>query len=416
MPTNSCAFQIPLSLYIHIPWCVRKCPYCDFSSYSRPTNFDEAAYLSAVLADLQHERMRIAASLREPILTSIYIGGGTPTILSCHSIAQLMAKVYALFAPNGKDWRDFEITIEANPGTIDENYCKRLLEMGINRLSLGVQSLQDEKLHALGRIYDVETAQKSAALARNAGFTNINLDLMYGLPLQSVEDVVFDLQSAAALKPTHISWYQLTLEENTPWGKNPPASLPNSDMIWKMQKQGQKILSALGYKQYEVAAFCKQNYQCAHNINYWQFGDYLGVGAGAHGKLTMTAHDSAVGGGHKVKRYSKSILGWNNIDKHVCRTGECCNTKLVDYSTLAVKEELIARKDLPLEFMLNALRLYKPFSYRLFEERTGLPIATIEKELLCAAERGYIKLKADCITTTAHGKNFLNDLLEIFIK
>lgn len=389
--------NIPLSLYIHFPWCLRKCPYCDFLSYPCSSDFDENIYIDAVVRDLQQELFCLGGNggIKEKI-SSIYIGGGTPSLLSVVGVQKLLTQINYLCEVVA----DAEITIESNPGTIDSEYCRGLLDCGVTRLSIGVQSLQDEKLRLLGRIHDAVTACQSVVAAQLAGFRNINLDLMFGLPQQSVADALYDLQAAINLAPMHISWYQFTLEKGTVFYTQPPEAMPDVEVIWQMENEGKQFLSEQGFMQYEVSAYCRGGQKCLHNLNYWQFGDYLGVGVGAHGKLTV--NDEKSEHNYLVTRYSKLI------QPHIYCTAQQRND-------FVASEEVIATENLSGEFMMNALRLYQAVPLSLFVERTGLPLQRIENELQQAVALGLLTLTADSMITTNKGKNFLNDLIQIFM-
>lgn len=363
-----------ISLYIHFPWCRCKCPYCDFNSYVLPKSKPEliTGYVDLLLADLENEAKR-APNFN---LISIYFGGGTPSLLLPSAVKKIINRARDLFsfAP------DIEITLEANPGTINLELCEGFKDAGINRISLGVQSFNDEKLKAIGRIHDAKQAQDAICAIKQAGFSNFNLDIMFGLPGQSIDDVMSDLRIALGFALPHFSWYQLTLEPNTKFAAKPPI-LPHNEALWDIQQAGQDLLAQSGLLQYEVSAYSVSGLECKHNVNYWQYGDYLGIGAGAHGKITR-----ANGG---VLRYIKY------------------------FQEQQEQEVLITER--PFEFMLNALRLYRPISYALFHERTGVTIDAIAKELQQAESLGLVELQSDAIVTTAHGRNFLNDLLEIFL-
>jgi len=373
----------PLSLYLHIPWCVRKCPYCDFNSHEAGRSLDEAAYLQALVRDLESSLPAVWGRR----INSIFIGGGTPSLLTPDTVAQLLSSIRALLPVNP----DTEITLEANPGTVDRGRFAGFIDAGINRLSIGVQSFEDEKLSALGRIHDRREALRAIDAARAAGFDNLNLDLMFGLPGQSEQQAIDDLRTALGLQPEHISLYQLTIEPNTLFHHSPPA-LPEDDAIWSMQQSLQQLLSQSGYHQYEVSAYAREGRQCRHNLNYWQFGDYLGIGAGAHGKISMA--DSIV------------------------RTSKRRHPQ--DYLRLAGSDECgssheLARDDRILEFMMNALRLGDGFPVSLFQERTGLAFNNIVAPLETAEARGLIERDALLIKPTENGQRYLNDLLQIFM-
>jgi oxygen-independent coproporphyrinogen-3 oxidase len=383
---NNILTTTPLSLYIHIPWCTRKCPYCDFNSYEVKAAPIEN-YIEAMISDLKQDSVRVA---NRPLL-SIYIGGGTPSLLSAKTFDKLLTAIRNIF-DFGKN---IEISIEANPGTIDKQKCIDYKNIGINRLSLGVQSFQDDKLFSLGRIHNAQVALETINYALDAGFDNLNIDIMFGIPGQTLEDAIFDVNKAISLNVPHISWYQLTIEPKTPFYTNPPV-LPNEDVIMKIRTAGHKLFEEHKYKQYEVSAYCKaKKYQCKHNVNYWEFGDYLGVGAGAHGKITDLA-------AKKIIRTAKKA----NPDDYL-------TADKMSLSLLA-EERVMTEKELPVEFMMNALRLYRDIPISLFTERTGLSVDVIMENLKKAEELKLIKLNDKKITTTKKGKEFLNDLLEIF--
>lgn len=374
---------IPLSLYIHIPWCVKKCPYCDFNSHTLRDNLPEEAYIARLLQDLTNELPHI----QQRSIQSIFFGGGTPSLFKPQSIAQLLNEVKNLtsFAP------DIEITLEANPGTIDEERFHGFKEAGVNRLSIGIQSFAPHHLTALGRIHDQALALRAAKAATAAGFTNFNLDLMYGLPQQTLEEALADLKTAISFNPTHLSWYQLTLEPNTLFYYQKP-TLPDDELIEAMHHQGHSLLNEAGYQHYEISAHGKPNHFCRHNLNYWLFGDYIGIGAGAHSKMTHF-QDQTIHRNWKVKNpkdylTANSMLGDANI---------------------------IQTKDLPFEFMMNALRLKQKIPLQLFIERTGLALSSIEEKLNRAVKQGLLVWKDDAIQPTTMGYRFLNDLVGMFL-
>jgi putative oxygen-independent coproporphyrinogen III oxidase len=428
--TMDIPLAVPLALYIHFPWCLRKCPYCDFLSYARnDVVFDETLYLDALLRDLAVEWQRVesggdcggnnsgsrvgAPASRE--ISSIYIGGGTPSLLSSRGVARLLATIFM----QCKVRSDAEITIEANPDTLNAAYCRGLRAGGINRISIGVQSLQDEKLRWLGRVHDAATARRAVDAAGAGGFSNINLDLMFGVPTQSAHDAIADLTAALALSPTHLSWYQFTLEEGSMFYRQPPprAVLPSEEELWQMQQEGQQLLRDYNFMQYEVSAYSLAGYQCQHNLNYWSFGDYLGVGSGAHGKVTL-ASVVAERVGYQVLRYHKikQPQVYCTVVQQGARQPNAVGDKMVfSGSRFSVEEKIIAPSELPFEFMLNALRLYQPIPYQLFVERTGLPIEAILDKLQRAESLELLELTADSFSTTDKGKNFLNDLISIFL-
>lgn len=375
--------QIPLSLYIHIPWCQRKCPYCDFNSYRAPNNIPETEYLNALLQDLNNDLQLIQG--RE--LSSIFIGGGTPTMLAPKTFATLLDQT----AKTASLKQNIEITTEANPGTIDKNTLDELKLAGINRLSIGVQSFNNKSLKQLGRIHTAQQAINNIKNAQDCGFQNINLDLMYALPQQTIDEAINDVTAAINLNPTHLSWYQLTIEPNTVFYKQRPET-PNEATSIKIQNEGQQLLATNNYQQYEISAYSQPTHQCQHNLNYWQFGDYLGIGAGAHSKITNLTTGA-------ITRFSKH---------------EKPNEYLANDSYIATSET-ITQTQLPTEFMMNALRLLEPIPLQLFTERTGLEIATIEKQLYKAQDLKLITIANQTIQTTTKGRTYLNDLIALFI-
>lgn len=379
---------LPLALYLHLPWCVKKCPYCDFNSHRAGDNPPRERYISALVQDLRYE----AARADERPLTSIFIGGGTPSLFSGEEIGQILTAVRAQFelAPN------IEITMEANPGTVERHNLGGYRQAGVNRLSLGAQSFDAGCLQRLGRIHGPDDIGHAFADARDAGFANINLDLMFALPGQTLAMAASDLASAVALQPEHLSLYQLTLEPNTVFHQRPPADLPDDDLSWDMQEAAFGFLGRAGYRRYEISAFARDGQVCQHNRNYWQFGDYLAVGAGAHGKLTTSSG--------QVLRYRKPA--------HPQTWMECAERGDLDQH----RPQALAASDLVFEFMLNALRLPEGFQEQDFEERTGLSFTAARdkvaelagRELLEPAEqRGW--------RPTALGLRFLNELQAHFL-
>lgn len=371
--------MIPLSLYIHIPWCIRKCPYCDFNSHEADT-IPEDAYVDALLADLAGHQ----EESRERPIQSIFIGGGTPSLFSPDAISRLLAGVRAIVTVAD----DAEVTLEANPGTVQEktksgSRFAGFKAAGINRISLGVQSFNPRHLTALGRIHTAQEASLAFAGLRQAGISNVNLDLMHGLPGQDVAGAIADLETAIALGPEHISWYQLTIEPNTVFHKRPP-QLPDEDTLWDIYEAGVKLLAAHGYQRYEVSAFAREGQRSRHNINYWEFGDYIGIGAGAYGKLTN---------GDGISRTRKSRLP---------------KDYLAERRTI---RHPVVPSELPLEFMMNALRLVNGFELELFETRTMLPRAKVEPFLADAVQRGLLTMADDHVKPTTRGINHLNDML-----
>lgn len=375
--------MIPLSLYIHIPWCIKKCPYCDFNSHQSPSVIPEKAYIDKLLQDLEQDLSLIWGRK----IISIFFGGGTPSLFSPSSYTYLLQQLHARLAFHP----DIEITLEANPGTVEQLHFQGFREAGINRLSLGIQSFQSDKLQQLGRIHSAEQAEKAIENALLAGFSNFNIDLMYGLPQQTCDDALFDLKTAISYQPSHLSWYQLTLEPNTHFSRFPP-TLPDDDAIWTMQLDGQALLAKNNYEQYEISAYQQNDNPCRHNLNYWQFGDYLGIGAGAHSKITDLASGNVV------------------------RTWKTKHPKqyLATTESFIAGERIIPKEELALEFLLNALRLHQPIPISLFEERTQLPFATFDTHWQKAITAGLLERHSQHINTTPLGKRFLNDLLHIF--
>jgi putative oxygen-independent coproporphyrinogen III oxidase len=377
----------PLSLYIHIPWCVRKCPYCDFNSHEFQGMLPETVYVSAVLRDLEHEAGRIGG--RE--VQSIFIGGGTPSLLSGEAVRRLLSGVRTRV----KVAAAAEVTLESNPGSVD---CGRLMdyqEAGLNRLSIGVQSFRARQLAALGRIHGVDDALLAFEAARRAGVSNINLDLMFGLPEDDVDGSLQDLSQAIALGPEHLSWYQLAIAPNTAFYRHPP-ELPDDDQVFAAYEAGRALLRERGYLQYEVSAYARAGAECRHNRNYWEFGDYLGIGAGAHGKLSDLANGRIVRSAKRAKPLSY-MNGAGSL-------------------AAIVEEYRLTEAQLTVEFMMNALRLCAGFPLSLFTERTGLPVEAIEATLEEARERALIEVRAGWIRPTEWGYRYLNELVYLFYR
>ncbi|MES9900520.1 MAG: radical SAM family heme chaperone HemW [Sedimenticola sp.] len=377
--------NIPLALYFHIPWCIQKCPYCDFNSHAVKGELDEVGYVSALLADLDYELTQLPK--RE--VESIFIGGGTPSLFSANGIRRLLDGVQDRLSLVA----DAEITLEANPGTLETGRYAGYREAGVNRLSLGVQSFDADALVRLGRIHGPEEAVAAVESAESAGFDNFNLDLMFGLPEQTVEQAQIDLERVIGLAPTHISYYQLTLEPNTPFYRDPPI-LPEDELLWNIQVAGQALLQDAGYHQYEVSAYAQTNRRCRHNLNYWHFGDYLGIGAGAHGKVTHP------GNGRVERRWRL-----RSPADFIAHAG--------GGAAIAGSREL-RRSDLILEFLMNALRLTEGFDSGLFSERTGLCSELLLSQMEGPVQRGLVVVKGGRITPTALGAQFLDDLLSQF--
>nr|WP_232511637.1 radical SAM family heme chaperone HemW [Herbaspirillum sp. meg3] len=373
----------PLSLYVHFPWCVKKCPYCDFNSHEVKGSFPEDAYLDALRADLESALPLIWGRK----IYSIFIGGGTPSLLSAAGLDRLLSDIRTLLPMDV----DIEITMEANPGTFEAEKFKSYRASGINRLSIGIQSFNSTHLAALGRIHDGEQARRAVDIA-HANFDNFNLDLMYALPSQSLDEARRDIQTAIDCAPPHLSLYHLTLEPNTLFAKYPPA-VPDDDVSADMQDMITELTTAAGYQHYEVSAYAKSKHQARHNLNYWQFGDYLGIGAGAHSKLSFP---------HRIVRQMRHKHPQTYLEK--MRTGN------------AIQEEgEIGRDALGFEFMLNALRLQDGFPANLFAERTGMGINNIDAALNEAEKKGLLYRDHMNIRPTELGRRFLNDLQEMFL-
>ena len=378
-------FMIPISIYIHFPWCLKKCPYCDFHSCRiNAENLPEKPYLEALLVDLEND----LKFLQGRTARSVYFGGGTPSLFS----PIIFEKILDYLAGKSVFGKNTEITLEVNPGTITLEKARCWKGFGINRLSIGIQSFQDEKLKALGRIHNSEEAVRAVEIAKEAGFSNINLDLMFGLPNQTLTDALYDLNTVFSLEPTHLSWYELTLEPGTVFFKNPPI-LPNENEMLVIQEKGLETILKNGFNQYEVSAYSKgiEN-RSQHNLNYWQFGDYLGIGAGAHGKITDLVSN-------KIIRYSKI----ENSKKYLAASNK--------YQT---NNEEIFGKNLVFEFMLNALRLYDKIPITLFTDRTGLDFNSINSIISVAKSRELMDCDEKYFWTTPKGKTFLNELLILF--
>ena len=380
----------PLSLYIHIPWCVKKCPYCDFNSHAQVGGLPQDAYVTALLADLEQDLADFGDAARHRPLRSVFFGGGTPSLFSPDAIGRILAGV----AERLDFAQGSEITLETNPGTIEHGRFDGYLAAGINRISFGVQSFDDALLHRLGRIHSASDAARVVGEARAAGFDNFNIDLMYALPGQEPGGALRDIEQAIALAPTHISHYQLTIEPNTGFAAKPPV-LPDGDTAWDMQEACQQRLAEAGYAQYEISAYAQRGRRSVHNLNYWQFGDYLGIGAGAHGKLT----DVAAGFIRRRAKQRTPRAYLQHAGQPRCVTGD---TRL-------------AADDLPFEYMMNALRLVDGVPTGEFAERTGLSPDSIATKLDLAITRGWIVRDADRLQTSELGQRFLNDVIGVFL-
>ncbi|MCG8670435.1 MAG: radical SAM family heme chaperone HemW [Pseudomonadales bacterium] len=375
--------QPPLSLYIHFPWCVRKCPYCDFNSHE--TNaIPETEYINALLNDFHQD----ASLWQGRELKSIFMGGGTPSLFSAKAIDELLKQLRQNidFAP------DIEITLEANPGTFEQEKFAGYHAAGINRLSVGVQSFNSEHLSTLGRIHTADEASQAMYSLRSAGFNNFNIDIMHGLPNQSIEQALADLQQAITLKPTHLSWYQLTIEPNTIFYSKPPR-LPKDEILWQIQETGQDLLAANGYEQYEISAYSQDERQSKHNLNYWRFGDYLALGAGAHGKITDSKKQQII-------RYQKTRLpkDYLNSDK-----------------VFTASQKTIDCDELNFEFFMNGFRLNQGVSKSDYECLTGLKLEHTNKPIEKAIALGLLQETATAWIPTEQGRLYLNDLLQLFL-
>jgi len=371
-----------LSLYIHIPWCVRKCPYCDFNSHEAES-IPEQQYIDALLLDLELD-LELAQG-RE--LHSIFIGGGTPSLFSANAINKLLCGINTKLSFA----KDIEITMEANPGTAEAVRFKAYQVAGINRLSIGVQSFDDKHLKKLGRIHSAKQAISAVEMAQSAGFDNVNIDLMHGLPQQTAAEACSDIQQAIALQPQHISWYQLTIEPNTQFYNKPP-QLPTEGVLDSTQRAGVELLEKNQFLQYEISAYTKDHKRSLHNLNYWRFGDYLGIGAGAHSKITTASTGS-------IDRYWKRRQPehyLNNHDKFIAGT------------------RVLNQEDLVMEYMMNSLRLNEGFTFSQFEQHTGLPRDIIASQLLKLQQRELIAIQEERIATTTLGQRFLDSVLQEF--
>ncbi|MCC8459862.1 radical SAM family heme chaperone HemW [Photorhabdus aegyptia] len=371
----------PLSLYIHIPWCVQKCPYCDFNSHALKGDVPHREYVDHLLADLKTDLPMVNG--RE--VTTIFIGGGTPSLLSSQAMQQLLDGVRALLPVSPQA----EITMEANPGTVEADRFSGYQQAGINRISIGVQSFSPDKLARLGRIHGPDEAKRAAHLAASLGLRSFNLDLMHGLPNQSLDEALDDLRQAIALSPPHLSWYQLTIEPNTSFGSRPPI-LPDDDALWDIFSQGHQLLTAAGYQQYETSAYAKPGYQCQHNLNYWRFGDYLGIGCGAHGKITFE-------------------------DGRILRTVKTKHPRGYMQGRYLDKQHQVENEDRPFEFFMNRFRLLEMMPKQDFSDFTGLSETSIRPQIGQALAAGYLSETATHWQITQKGKLFLNSLLELFL-
>lgn len=374
----------PLSLYVHVPWCVQKCPYCDFNSHGQKGDIPEAEYVQHLIDDLKADLHLVQGRK----IHSIFIGGGTPSLLTGAAYTRLLKEVDSLIGLTD----NCEITLEANPGTVETGRFKDYVKAGINRISIGVQSMQDDKLKALGRIHGADEASYAAQQASEAGLNSFNLDLMHGLPGQSLDDALSDLKQIIALNPPHISWYQLTIEPNTQFASKPP-TLPQDETLWDIQEQGQALLAQAGYQQYEISGYAKPGYQCQHNLNYWRFGDYLGIGCGAHGKVT-DAKTGVITRTEKVKH----PRGYMDIIKPYL------------YKSWQVEQD-----DLAFEFFMNRFRLIEPCPINDFNALTQQPLQSQQHALDKAINAGLLTKTDSHWHVTLQGQRFLNDLLALFV-
>ena len=374
----------PLSLYVHVPWCVQKCPYCDFNSHGQKGDIPEAEYVQHLIDDLKADLHLVQGRK----IHSIFIGGGTPSLLTGDAYTRLLSEVDNLIGLAD----NCEITLEANPGTVETGRFKEYVKAGINRISIGIQSLQSDKLKALGRIHGANEATYAAEQAKEAGLNSFNLDLMHGLPGQTLDDALSDLKQIIALDPPHISWYQLTIEPNTQFASKPP-TLPQDETLWDIQEQGQALLAEAGYIQYEISGYAKPDYQCQHNLNYWRFGDYLGIGCGAHGKVT-NAKTGIITRTEKVKH----PRGYMDMVKPYL------------YKSWHVEQD-----DLAFEFFMNRFRLVEPCPIEDYSALTNQPLQSQQAALNKAINTGLLIEKDGHWQVSLKGHRFLNDLLELFV-
>ena len=374
----------PLSLYVHVPWCVQKCPYCDFNSHGQKGDIPEAEYVQHLIDDLKADLHLVQGRK----IHSIFIGGGTPSLLTGAAYTRLLNEIDNLIGLSD----NCEITLEANPGTVETGRFKDYVKAGINRISIGVQSMQNDKLKALGRIHGADEASYAAQQATEAGLNSFNLDLMHGLPGQSLDDALSDLKQIIALSPPHISWYQLTIEPNTQFASKPP-TLPQDETLWDIQEQGQALLAQAGYQQYEISGYAKPGFQCQHNLNYWRFGDYLGIGCGAHGKVT-DAKTGVITRTEKVKH----PRGYMDIIKPYL------------YKSWQVEQD-----DLAFEFFMNRFRLTEPCPIEDYSALTNQPLKSQQAALNKAINTGLLIEKDGHWQVSLKGHRFLNDLLELFV-
>ncbi len=378
----------PLSLYVHIPWCVQKCPYCDFNSHQQKGQIPEQDYIQHLLRDLQHDVKQYQHALADRPIQTMFIGGGTPSLFSAEGINKILTGVRAILpvAENA------EITMEANPGTAESERFTGFVQAGVTRLSMGVQSFADDKLITLGRIHDGQQAKRAIAMAQDLlgnGLKSFNLDLMHGLPHQNKAQALQDLAQAVATRTPHLSWYQLTIEPNTLFGSRPPR-LPEDDTLWEIFEAGDAFLRANGYEQYETSAYAKAGFQCEHNLNYWRFGDYLAIGCGAHGKITLLNGE--------IQRFSKTKHPRGYLQGHY-----------------EAERHIIPMAERPFEYFMNRFRLLEPVPKAEFTAFTGCSLDSIQTPIEQAKQQGYINETAQHWQVTERGKLFLNELLTLFL-
>jgi oxygen-independent coproporphyrinogen-3 oxidase len=386
-PTKSLLTTPPLAVYVHLPWCIAKCPYCDFNSHVAPPTLPQEQYVDCLLSDLDGDLPLVAGRA----VQSVFFGGGTPSLFAPQSIGRFLTELRTRLPMSP----DVEVTLEANPGALEHGRFAGYRDAGVTRISLGVQSFNNRHLKVLGRIHSSDHVFRAVTELKAAGFDNFNLDLMYGLPQQALPEALDDLAQAIALAPAHLSHYQLTLEPGTVFYHRPPA-IPDDDLSWEMQEACQAQLAAAGYRQYEVSAYTQAGRECRHNVNYWQFGDYLGLGAGAHGKLTNIEQRQI----------------WRTVRQKQPRE-YLAATNAVQRTT---ERRLVVSDELPFEFALNALRLKSPFTAALFESRTGLPIGAIQRMLDVAQQRNLlVEVASGEWQPTDLGQRFLNDLQTLFL-
>jgi putative oxygen-independent coproporphyrinogen III oxidase len=395
--------DVPLSLYVHMPWCVRKCPYCDFNSHQRGSAAPPPTYIDALIRDFERE----LPSIGERKIESVFFGGGTPSLFQPEEFARLLEALRR----RTRVAADAEVTLEANPGTVERGRFAGYRDAGINRVSLGAQSFAPAALVRLGRIHAAEDTHRAVEELHAAGLVNFNLDLMYALPEQTLEEALADVRIACSLGPAHISHYQLTLEPGTVFHARPPP-LPDEDAAFAIQRDCQQLLADEGFAQYEVSGYARPGARCRHNLNYWTFGDYVGIGAGAHGKLTFAAPDDIVRT-EKPRQPREYLDRLEALPDDALPDGALQSSGAAD--PVGVRRP-VPRRELPFEFMLNALRLNEGFAIRDFEQRTGLPAGTVEPALERASGRGLIETTPDGWRPTELGSRFLNDLQAGFLE